>query len=310
MNRFIKSPFNYVGGKFRLLPQIFPCFPDNISIFVDLFCGGGNVGINAPAKYVKYNDKNIHIGGILRFFRKNGFQKTIEGISSIIRQYDLSSSIMDEKNARIKKKSGKLSDYNRISFEKLRKDYNDMKNNNDPSSFSDLMLYVLIIYSFNFQIRFNLKGMYNSPVGKHDFNPSIKHNLECFINRICSQNCSISDHDFRNYDILRLGEEDFVYLDPPYLITLASYNEKGGWKERDEYDLLDFIDNLNSRKIRFALSNVLSCKGKENNILKVWLAGNNYVVKHLEHSYANSNYHKNDKKSPSDEILVMNYIKE
>ena len=36
----IKSPLNYTGGKFKLLPQILPLFPDNIDTFVDLFAGG------------------------------------------------------------------------------------------------------------------------------------------------------------------------------------------------------------------------------------------------------------------------------
>ena len=42
----IQSPLNYTGGKYRLLSQILPLFPDDIETFVDLFCGGCNVGIN------------------------------------------------------------------------------------------------------------------------------------------------------------------------------------------------------------------------------------------------------------------------
>jgi DNA adenine methylase len=42
----IKSPLNYTGGKFKLLPQILPLFPDNIDTFVDLFAGGLNVKAN------------------------------------------------------------------------------------------------------------------------------------------------------------------------------------------------------------------------------------------------------------------------
>ena len=36
----IKSPLNYTGGKFKLLPQILPLFPNDINTFVDLFGGG------------------------------------------------------------------------------------------------------------------------------------------------------------------------------------------------------------------------------------------------------------------------------
>ena len=50
----IKSPLNYVGGKYKLLPQILPLFPDNINTFVDLFGGGFNVGINVKANKIIY----------------------------------------------------------------------------------------------------------------------------------------------------------------------------------------------------------------------------------------------------------------
>ena len=38
----VKSPLNYTGGKFKLLPQILPLISNKIDTFIDLFCGGGN----------------------------------------------------------------------------------------------------------------------------------------------------------------------------------------------------------------------------------------------------------------------------
>lgn len=37
---YIKSPLNYTGGKYKLLPQILPLLPNNIDTFIDLFGGG------------------------------------------------------------------------------------------------------------------------------------------------------------------------------------------------------------------------------------------------------------------------------
>lgn len=34
-----KNPFNYIGAKFKLLPQILPLFPSQIQNFIDLFGG-------------------------------------------------------------------------------------------------------------------------------------------------------------------------------------------------------------------------------------------------------------------------------
>ena len=54
----VQSPLNYTGGKYKLLPQILPHFPIGTHLFVDLFCGGCNVGLNAPGQRVVYNDLN------------------------------------------------------------------------------------------------------------------------------------------------------------------------------------------------------------------------------------------------------------
>lgn len=57
----IQSPLNYTGGKYKLLPQILPLFPKDIDVFVDLFCGGCNVGINVDCNWVIYNDLNENL---------------------------------------------------------------------------------------------------------------------------------------------------------------------------------------------------------------------------------------------------------
>lgn len=171
------------------------------------------------------------------------------------------------------------------------------------------MLYVIIVYAFNNQIRFNSLGEFNLPVGKRDFNSNMHSKLLDFIDRIQSRDYKFICSDFRNFDTTTISKNDFVYADPPYLITCATYNENGGWCDKDEIDLLKFLDNLNSNGIKFALSNVLSSKGKENTILLEWLNKNsdNYKIVHLKYSYANSNYHKTDKFSESDEVLIVNY---
>jgi len=53
-------------------------------------------------------------------------------------------------------------------------------------------------------------------------------------------------------------------VDPPYLITCSTYNEQGAWDEQSEKDLLAFLDKAHIKGVRFALSNVLKSKGKEN----------------------------------------------
>ena len=99
----------------------------------------------------------------------------------------------------------------------------------------------------------------------------------------------------------------FVYCDPPYLITTATYNEKDGWTKQDEQDLLAILDELTERGIRFALSNVLQHEGKQNVLLQEWVNQHNYVVHDLFMDYHYSNYQKKSKKAESQEVLITNY---
>ncbi len=305
----IQSPLNYTGGKFKLLPQILPLFPKNINTFVDLFCGGCNVGINVDCESVIYNDLDKNLLYLYNTFKNLDKQSVFEWIYEIIDKYELS---LVSKNGYdyYKCESSKgLGNYNKEKFLKLRNDFNEKKKKGNYDYYYYVMLYVIIVYAFNNQIRFNSNGEFNLPVGKRDFNKNMQQKLSDFIDKIKEQDCQFTCLDFREFNIDILGNNDFVYVDPPYLITCATYNEQGGWSETDEKDLLQFLDNLNTRNLRFALSNVLRSKGKENTILIEWLKKNKdkYKAINLDYSYSNSNYQTKDKTSNSEEVLIINY---
>lgn len=302
----IQSPLNYTGGKYKLLPQILPHFPDNIDTFVDLFCGGCNVGINVNANRVIFNDIDEHLLYLYNTFKNLDKESTFEWIYQIIDKYNLSNVGKYGYEYYHCESSKGLGDYNKENYLKMRNDFNTKLN---EDYYYYVMLYVIIVYAFNNQIRFNSKGEFNLPVGKRDFNIKMAEKLSVFIDAIQSRNCSFTCKDFRDFDTSELAENDFVYVDPPYLITCATYNEQGGWGEQSEKDLLQFLDNLSERRIRFALSNVLRSKGKENKILIDWLNEKNgkYKAIYLDYSYSNSNYQTKDKSSSSEEVLIINY---
>lgn len=305
----IQSPLNYTGGKYKLLPQILPLFPNEIDGFVDLFCGGCNVGINVDCNRVLYNDLNQNLLYLYNTFKNLGKESVLEWIYQIIDKYQLS--LVSAKGYQYygcKSDTG-LGEYNKDKFLRLRADFNEKSKNSNYDYYYYVMLYVLIVYAFNNQIRFNAKGEFNLPVGKRDFNEKMKQKLCNFIDRIQAQNCTFTCWDFRDFDVGSLTAKDFVYADPPYLITCATYNEQGGWTEKSERDLLAFLDKLHKNNIHFALSNVLRSKGKENKILIEWLRGNadQYKVHSLDYGYSNSNYHTKSREAKSEEVLITNY---
>lgn len=292
--KYVKSPMNYTGGKYKLLHQIEPLFPEDINLFVDLFTGGGNIAVNVKANKIVANDCEENIIGIYQTFQKyDNVDELIGQIEEIIKTYGLT---IDNTEA----------------YNKFRKDYNCLRTSQGDysplSSYNiNIFLYVLICYSFNHQYRFNSKGEFNMPFGKErsQWNENMKNNLINFHQQIKEKDIVFLNKDFRQLKVDKLGINDFVYCDPPYLITCATYNEKDGWNQECEEDLLNLLDELNTKKIKFALSNVLYSKGKTNDLLIEW--SKKYNVHHLDYTYQNCNYHTKDKTNKSDEVLITNY---
>lgn len=302
---FIKSPLNYTGGKYKLLPQITKLFPktDEYETFIDIFCGGLNVAININSKKIIANDYNNKIIELYEYFSKNKYEYIESLIYELIKKYKLSDTSKNGYEYYDCNSSNGLGNYNKEGYLKLREDYNK-----EPNS---VKFFLLIIYCFNHQIRFNNKGLFNLPVGKRDFNNSIKSNLENFINKLSQINIKLYSKDYKKVFI---PKNSFIYLDPPYLASTASYNENGGWNENKEIELLNFIDsintrNLNNENIKIALSNVIQNKNKKNQILVDWVQKNKnkYNIHYLNYSYSNSNYQSKNREIKTVEVLITNY---
>ncbi len=287
-NTYIASPMNYIGGKYKLLPQLFPLFPDNVNSFVDLFCGGANVGVNAHANQIIFNDNLIYLIDLYNAFLNNKLEDTVSYVENRIKEFELSLT-------------------NQEGYLRLREEYNLGRN--------PLDLFVLVAYSFNHQIRFNGNHQFNCPFGKERscYNANTKRNLVRFITALQEKNVVFKSSNFDAFDFDSLSPGDYVYADPPYLITTGTYNDgkRGftGWNENTELKLLEILDALNQRKIQFGLSNVLSHKGKTNQLLQSWIERNDYFVNYLTKDYSNCNYHTADKsKTASVEVLITNYV--
>ena len=284
----IKSPLNYIGAKNKILDQFLPLLPNQINTFVDLFAGGCNVGINVNAKKIYFNDNLTFLIEMYKKFKEHDFENILKHIHSRVNQFELSTT-------------------NTEGYNKMRTIYNEQKN--------PLDLFVLIAFSFNHQIRFNNNHKFNNPFGKErsSFNSKMKQNLEDFIYKLKSIESEFTSYCFSDFDFSILKNNDYVYCDPPYLITTGSYNDgkRGfkGWSEKEEIMLLKVLNDLDENKVKFGLSNVLEHKGKSNDILKKWLHDNpKYIVNYMNISYSNSNYQTIIRdKDASVEVFITNY---
>lgn len=299
MNSKIRSPFFYVGDKYKLMNQLLPIFPKDIKgRFIEPFVGGGSVYLNTHYKNCLLNDSSTSVIKLHKYLSQyKNINDLMNNAEKIIYKYGLSYSYKNkELDEKLVKKYPKtyFAEMNRSSYLKLREDFNNSIEKNS------LELYLLMIYGFNRMIRYNANGDFNIPVGNVDFNQNVFNALQNYVTINKKKKVKFLNLDFRNFfENQEITKEDFVYIDPPYLISHSEYNKY--WTEDNDVELYNEIDKLNNKNIKFVLSNILIHKGKENKILKNW--SKNYKLQYISSNYIS--YHDNTNKK-SKEIIVTN----
>lgn len=280
----IKSPVNYTGGKFRLLPKILPLFPNNSTTFIDLFGGAMTVCANSNSEHIYGNDYIPYLPKLFNVWKEKSKEDINNYIDSQIIRFNLTGT-------------------NKEGFMKFRDYYNQTKNVED--------LFILICHSFNYQMRFNNSQEYNSSFGKEasTMNGKIRKNINRFVDSIKNKDIVFTNFDFRDFPFSEIVDDDtFVYCDPPYLVSCGVYQDgkRGfkGWSQQDDIDLMKLLDNLSDNNIKFAMSNVFENKGQINNALIEW--SKKYNVNYLDMNYNSANYQRNNSHKTI-EVLITNY---
>lgn len=298
--RVNRSPLFYVGDKYKLVSEIRTHFPADIRQFVEPFVGGGSVFLNVEAERFLLNDLDGEVIGLHRYLceRAEDKEQFFKDAFQLIAKYGLSCSYLRDDVPQSLKDTYKktyFARFNRENFGKLKADFNTAHREDK------LYLYLLLIYGFNRMLRFNRNGQYNLPVGNVDFNANTVEALEGYFGLVSNKTISWFNQDYKHFlEGIELTNEDLVYLDPPYLITFSEYNKY--WNEQTETELLRTIDELASRGIKFAISNVTYYKGRVNSAFVEWSA--KYNVHPIKSNYIS--YHDNTIKS-FNEVLVTNY---
>ena len=297
-----RSPLFYVGDKYKLMPEIKKYMPDYINHYIEPFVGGGSSFLNVKARHYYVNDIDSDIVSIHKLLSSYSNRKAefFNKIFKQIQKYGLSCSynghLVSEELKREYKKTY-YAKYNKEQYLKLRADYNNNKKD-------VLKLYLLLIYGFNHMTRFNSKGEFNLPVGNVDFNSNVYNSLNYYFDYIENIDIKYYNMDYQKFiKSLNIGANDYVLLDPPYLISQSEYNKL--WNEEHEKKLYDFLDELNSKGIRFGITNLVYHKGQKNKIFDKW--SKKYHVYEISSNYISFN--NNTVKINSKEVFVTNYEK-
>lgn len=275
----VQSPLNYTGSKTKMVHIIKEYLPQEpLQTFIDAFGGGFNVGINISAERIIYNDINPFVEGLIQSFCLDTYEY-LTYVSKLIQKYELAPNCTE-------------------GYVALRNKYNSTPiPKRDPR-----MLYTLILYGFQQQIRFNTDHGFNNPIGSRWFN-------ECLLSKfITFARCSKSKNvEYLNVPFERLidqiNTDTFVYADPPYRSTLGVYNDgkRGfeGWTIEHEQHLCLFLNQIHQREAKFMLSYVLQVEDFYNADVANWAERNGYRVIDIEVPQGRYNNRR--------EVLITNY---
>lgn len=296
----IRSPFFYVGDKYKLMPQLKQLMPKDIEQYIEPFVGGGSSFLNSKGTSYMLNDVDSYV---VELHRQIGSytgkaEELFEELFDIIDFYGLSCSyrgicVPEE----MKKKYVKTyySKYNKDAYIHMRKDFNERKDD-------FLRLYLLLIYGFNHMIRFNGKGDFNLPVGNVDFNNNVYQALNNYLKFVGEHEIEFFNMDYISFlEKIKFENNSYVFLDPPYLISMSEYNKL--WNDKKEDELCEYLDLLNDRGIKFGITNLITHKGKVNRRFLDW--SKKYCAYDVKSNYISFN--DNTIKADSQEVFVTNY---
>jgi len=231
MNNYVAPPIKWVGGKRQLLEEIVPRIPEH-DTYYEPFLGGGAVFFALQPNKAVLSDYNYELINLYRTIKTQP-QLLIENL----RYY--SNTEEDYYKAR---------DYDRDEFL-----YQSMC----PVQKAARFLY-LNKTGFNGLYRVNKKGHFNVPYGKNKDRRFLdEENIMKCHKVLKSNDISVTASDFTRAS--DANKNDFVYFDPPYVplsitSSFTSYTKTGfGMKEQKR--LLQLCDTLNSRGVKWMLSN-------------------------------------------------------
>ena len=293
------KPFlKWAGGKRQLITEIESRLPPNISeihTYVEPFIGGGALLFHMLENY---DFEEVHISDInlelVLCYRQ--LQSSVEDVILFFEK--LIDTFPDETEAR--------SDF----FYQLRELWNS---NLDIESMTDkkrservAQMIFLNKTCFNGLFRLNRSGKFNVPTGRYK-KPSFPSSESLKDVHLALQNVNIHHGSYEEC-LNWVGENSFVYFDPPYrplskTSSFISYS-KGDFNDQHQSDLASLTKALDRKKVKFLLSN----SDPKNTVSDDEFFDDLYAGFEINRVFANRAINSNpSKRGKISELLIRNY---
>lgn len=234
MSDLVQPVLKWVGGKRQLIPEISKYFPNikSISTYYEPFVGGGAVLFHFKPKKAVINDVNEELINLYQVI-KDDVEVLIEDLNKYENDEEL--------------------------FYRIRELDRSPEYRNLSSVKKASRMHFLNKTCYNGLYRVNSAGEFNTPFGKYK-NPNIVNEdvLRAVSNYLNNSKVKILNVDFEE-SLKWIRKEAFVYFDPPYDPISPSSNftgySEGGFDREQQIRLKKLCDRLDSKGVRFLLSN-------------------------------------------------------
>lgn len=217
------SFLKWVGGKSKVLTKFIDKIPNEGETYYEPFLGSGAVLIEVlKTKHFKHyvvGDSNKPLICLFGMIKTN-LDKLLESLEQLTTDFE-------------------NSDNKEEFYYNIRAEYNSHLNKILEHLIETASKFLFLNKTcFRGLYRVNKSGEFNVPYGNYK-NPTIYNRDELIELNKLFQNVNFRYGDYK-HTLLNVTENDFVYLDPPYLNTFDSYSIDGF----DSEDFADYVNNM------------------------------------------------------------------
>ena len=231
----------YRGGKSREIPRFLQYIPDDFERYIEPFFGGGAVYFYLEPENAIVNDVKERLMLFYRQLRDSYPEMRVQ-LDEFQRIYEANQATY--KKLKAQSPDERVPNANEDLYYKMRELFN-----HPNGDYLDGVIYFFINKTaYSGMIRYNGNGEYNVPFGRY---PNLNTQLVTEQHSRLLQGAELYHCDYRRiFDMA--GEDDFIFLDPPYDCVFNDYGNidmMNGFDEAEHRRLAEDFRNLSSRAL-------------------------------------------------------------
>ena len=239
--RLVNPVLKYRGGKSREIPRFLQCIPDDFDRYIEPFFGGGAVYFYLEPENAIINDVNERLMLFYRQLRDSYPEMRVQ-LDELQRMYEANQAAY--KKLKDQKPDEHVPNANEALYYKMR----ELFNHPDGSYLDGVIYFFINKTAYSGMIRYNSNGEYNVPFGRY---PNLNTQLVTEQHSRLLQGAELYNCDYRQiFDMA--GEDDFIFLDPPYDCVFNDYGNidmMNGFDEAEHRRLAEDFRNLPCRAL-------------------------------------------------------------